>query len=60
MQKLQPSKMAVLRLSVDLGIFEMLQATREPLSSTQIAEASGAEPRLVGIVEYTLRICVHN
>ena len=42
--------MAITRFGIDLGIFEMLRASREPLSSAQIAEATSAETGLIGML----------
>jgi hypothetical protein len=36
------------RVGIDLGIFEALKATQQPLSVDELAEKSGASPKLLG------------
>ena len=50
--------MAIMRFVIDLGIFELLQTTCEPMSSTQIAEKTGAEPSLIGVEPFLSSMCV--
>ncbi|KAK4206968.1 hypothetical protein QBC37DRAFT_105079 [Rhypophila decipiens] len=40
-------QLALVKLGIDLGIFESLSASKAPLSSAQLAEPTGAEPELV-------------
>jgi hypothetical protein len=36
------------RVGIDLGIFEALKTTQQPLSVGELAEKSGASPKLLG------------
>jgi demethylsterigmatocystin 6-O-methyltransferase len=42
-------QVAAARIGVDLGIFEALHESKEPLSVAALAEKTGAAPELLGM-----------
>jgi len=41
-------QIAAARIAVDLGIFDAIHASKEPLSVTELAQKTGAAPELLG------------
>lgn len=48
---MQHLQITVARIGVDLGIFDALNETKEPLSVVTLAEKTGAAPELLGMLK---------
>lgn len=46
------------KIGVDLHIFESLTDSENPLTLSQLAENSGAAPRLLGMITFLMRFLV--